>query len=299
MKKLNVLFLVNKKKDNTLAISKEIVTFLMSKDVQVYAEQAISKDIENTLTYQGEKIDFALVLGGDGTILNAAHKYQDKKLPFYGINLGRVGCLADATLENVYDKLNQILSNEHFIEERNVINCKIYNNDKLVHEMVAFNEVSIHRAELFKMLLVNLSINGHNKSSFYADGVILATATGSSAYSLSCGGPLLLPTAKNFVITPIAPQLRVITSLVINDTDTITIDVEDKNHRQDYKDHFPVVFIDGAYRYKINEESKLVVSKSDIVLKIIKTNKEASLFEPNFKVSSSTNDLFITNAKKF
>lgn len=292
-----ILFLVNKKKDEDLSISKEILKFLSTKKVQIFIEKDLKKDFCDFQVFNGEKVDFALVLGGDGTILNFAHTYFD--IPFFGINLGRVGCLTDSSLEESKAKLELILNDKYYVEERNVIHCKIYNKDTLVHEMIAFNEVYVHRGELYKMLLLNLYVNGHNKTSFYADGVIFATATGSSAYSLSCGGPLLLPNAKNFVIAPIAPQLRVITSLVVNDTDTIELDVKDKNHREEYTTNNPVVFIDGKYRYSFKEDSRLIISKSDKVLKIIKTNVEASLFEPIFKVSTSTNDLFIENSKKY
>ena len=162
------------------------------------------------------------------------------------------------------------------------MNCKIYDGEKLSHEMVAFNEVLIHRASLYKMLLINMTINGHNKTSFYADGIIASTATGSSAYSLSCGGPLLLPTAKNFVLTPIAPQLRVITSLVINDTDEVVIDLVDQRKREEYGEFFPTLFIDGAFRFDFNENSKLVLTKSNRILKIVKTDNAKSRIKAFF-----------------
>ncbi len=288
MDKKKILFLVNRKKDKDLSISNEILNYLSLKNVEIYIEKEFKNDFPSFSIYNNEKVDLGLVLGGDGTILNFAHIYFN--IPFFGINLGRVGCLTDSSLEESKQKIDLILSNKYFIEERNVINCKIYDNNKIIHEMIAFNEVYVHRGQLFKMLSLNLTINNHNKTSFFADGVILATATGSSAYSLSCGGPLLLPNAKNFVITPIAPQLRVITSLVINDTDTIELNVFDIDNREEFIDQKPVVIIDGKYRYEFDKHYELKVSKSDTKLQIIKTNKEASLFEPNLKVSLSTND---------
>lgn len=292
MSKFSVLFLVNRNKDLDLSFSKEVVSFLLSHDVKVYCEEPISLEIDNTSSFNNEKIDFAIVIGGDGTVLHFAHKYQELDFPFFGINLGRVGCILDSTKEEYKEKLLKLFDGKYYIEGRNVISCEIYSHDELVNKTLAFNEVSLHRASLYKMLLINMLINDRNKTSFYADGLIAATSTGSSAYNLSCGGPLLLPSAKNFVITPVAPQLRIITSLIVNDTDSITISIENKFDQDDFISHRPAVFIDGAYRIELEIDSKLVITKSNKTLKIIKIENNNSLFEPIFKVSLSSSELF-------
>ena len=293
MKNKNVLFLVNESKDKDLIISKEIIGYLESKQVSVYLEEYLSEKFPCAEVFTpSSKIDFALVLGGDGTLLNKLHKYSDYDFPYFGINLGRVGCLTEATLSNYQNKIECILENKFSVENRSTIEYDIKVNDEITYSGISFNEVSVQRGKLFKMLLINVYVNSSNKTSFYADGVIIATATGSSAYSLSSGGPLLLPTAKNYVITPLCPQLRTITSLVVNDTDVITIDINDTCFRQSYEENKPIVVIDGKTMIEINENSEITIKKSKKYLKLIKVNTEGSLFEPTFKVAMSNKNLF-------
>ena len=270
MKVWNVLILVNEHKDHNLKITKEVITFLNNNNCQVYIEEEISSKVsEAKILNKDSVVDFALVLGGDGTLLNGLHKYVEKDFPYFGINLGRVGCLLEANATNYKDKISSILHDKYFIEKRNTLEYVVKNNEN-TYKGIAFNEVALERGKLFKMLLINMYINGNNKTSFYADGVIVATSTGSSAFSLSSGGPLLLPSAKNFVITPLCPQLRNITSLVVNDTDVISIDIKDLQVRESYKDNKPIVTIDGRIMIDIDENSNLTITKSPKILKIIK-----------------------------
>ncbi|MCI5939064.1 MAG: NAD(+)/NADH kinase [Bacilli bacterium] len=292
MKVWNVLILVNEHKDHNLKITKEVITFLNNNNCQVYIEEEISSKVsEAKILNKDSVVDFALVLGGDGTLLNGLHKYVEKDFPYFGINLGRVGCLLEANTTNYKDKISSILHDKYFIEKRNTLEYVVKNNEN-TYKGIAFNEVALERGKLFKMLLINMYINGNNKTSFYADGVIVATSTGSSAFSLSSGGPLLLPSAKNFVITPLCPQLRNITSLVVNDTDVISIDIKDLQVRESYKDNKPIVTIDGRIMIDIDENSNLTITKSPKILKIIKVNGQESYFEPTFKVAMSNQNLF-------
>lgn len=292
MKVWNVLILVNEHKDHNLKITKEVITFLNNNNCQVYIEEEISSKVsEPKILNKDSVVDFALVLGGDGTLLNGLHKYVEKDFPYFGINLGRVGCLLEANTTNYKDKISSILHDKYFIEKRNTLEYVVKNNEN-TYKGIAFNEVALERGKLFKMLLINMYINGNNKTSFYADGVIVATSTGSSAFSLSSGGPLLLPSAKNFVITPLCPQLRNITSLVVNDTDVISIDIKDLQVRESYKDNKPIVTIDGRIMIDIDENSNLTITKSPKILKIIKVNGQESYFEPTFKVAMSNQNLF-------
>lgn len=291
MKEFKVLILVNPNKDENLSFTKEVIHFLKEKHCQVFIEKEIEKEINEPFYIQNTNIDFAIVLGGDGTLLNKLHTYIDCDFPFFGINLGRVGCLLEGKRTNYKQKIVAILESKYIIEKRNSLAYKIeLKNETLTG--IAFNEVSLSRGNLFKMLRINLSINQMNKTSFYADGVIVATSTGSSAYNLSCGGPLLLPSTKNFVITPVSPQLRCITSLVINDSDEIEIDVREKQCRELYHNNHPIVVIDGKTRIEIDENTKITLVKSLKEFRIIKIKTNTSLFEPPFKVALSSQELF-------
>lgn len=292
MDKRSVLVLVNPAKDEDLLITKEIIAYLKQKNCDVYIEDILNCKLMEKEFNINTFIDFAVVLGGDGTLLNKLHKYIECDFPFFGINLGRVGCLTEASKEDFREKINCILNGKFYIEIRNALECKILKQGKEYFNGVAFNEVCIDRAILYKMLKINLYVNKRNKTSFYADGVIVATSTGSSAYNLSCGGPLLIPSAKNFVITPISPQLKCITSLIVNDTDEISIDISEQTRRQFYHDAKPIVVIDGKSMIEIDEESKIILKKRKKDFKIIKVNYESSLFEPTFKATLFSQELF-------
>lgn len=282
MKKINVLLLVNQNKDKDNIITNQVLNYLKNNDCNVFLENEYTDDVN---------IDFALILGGDGTILNFAHKYEKYDFPFFGINLGRVGCLTEASLDNYKDKLNCIINGKYFIEDRNTIECKVISNGVIKSHGIAFNEVSLQREKFYKMMLISMLVNDNNLTSFYSDGVVVATSTGSSAFSLSCGGPLLLPTARNFVITPISPQLRTITSLVVNDTDVISLDLsKDKTSEEDV-DGKAAIVIDGSKLVEINHDYKVVINKSEKKLRIIKVDGQASLFEPTFKVALSSQNI--------
>ena len=291
MKKFNILLLVNEIKDAAFKFTNTVTDFLLEHGCIAYIEEEYQNYVPKAKIYQNDKIDFALILGGDGTLLNYAHKYCDCDFNFFGINLGRVGCLTEASLDNYEDKLIEILKGNYFIEERNTIECYITKNGVEVMKDLAFNEVSVQRGKLFKMLYINMLVNNNNKTSFYADGLVVSTSTGSSAFNLSCGGPLLLPTARNYVITPINPQLRTITSLVVNDTDVITVDLSEDRIRESYDVEKPLVVIDGYNMIEIDRDDKINLYKSDKKLKIVKVDGQASLFEPTFKIAMSTQNI--------
>ncbi len=290
MKKFNVLVLLNKEKDKEYKIINEVVRFLNTKNCVVFVEEECINNVINVNEYDSNvNVDFALILGGDGTILNFAHKYAEFDFPFFGINLGRVGCLVEASLNNYQEKIESILNGDYLVENRNTIECEIIRDGLVKTKGLAFNEVSLQRAKFYKMMNVSMLVNNNNLTSFYSDGVVVATSTGSSAFSLSCGGPLLLPTAKNFVITPISPQLRTITSLVVNDSDVITLDLSKEIKRM--IDDNAVVVIDGYKLIEISCLDKVIIKKADKKLRIIKVNRQASLFEPTYKVALSSSEV--------
>ena len=291
MKIWHILLLVNIDKDKSLSFTKEVVDFLKENNCIIYVEKKMQEKISDVLMINKDvDIDFCLLLGGDGSLLNKLHEYVEKDYAYFGINLGRVGCLLEATKKTYKEKLKAIFNFQYIVEERNTIFYQTTSSKGELVEGISFNEVAIERGKLFKMLLINMYVNGNNKTSFYADGVIVSTSTGSSAFNLSSGGPLLLPTAKNYVITPLCPQLRDITSLVVNDTDVITIDIKEDNPRQSYETT-SIVVIDGRTMIEINESSKLIIKKSPKKLKILKVDGQGSLFEPTFKVAMSNRNL--------
>ena len=283
---MKVLVISNKKKDVDYTIAKEVVAHLSSINVDVFVEVDAAFELgcsntidENNVLY----IDFAVVIGGDGTILSRAKKYKAYDMPVLGINMGRVGCLAEATPENWKDAVEKIIKGEYKVEKRVSISGALEKASGEKSDIFAFNDVVIQRALSLKMLDIHIKINDTNDTAFFADGVIVATPTGSSAYSLSSGGPLIYPSADAFVITPICAQLKTITSLVVSSNDRIEISVGQHKLR----DINPRLEIDGAEILEIEPGDVLKLEKGAKTLNIIKVNLNSSLYEPIFKVTNT------------
>ena len=276
-----ILLVVNTDKDKDYKLTNELIIFLKTKNLDIYSDN----NIPNTLNLENiNDIDLTIILGGDGTILAFVDKYKNANPLIYGINLGRVGVLTEGDINTYQEDINKILNGKYYLEERNTLNAKLYDQDKLVLDDIAYNEVSIHRASLVKMILIKLLINNHHKTLFYADGVLVSTSTGSSAYNLSSGGPILLPNAANFVITPISPQLRTITSLVTSDKDIIEISLIEEKNRQEYGES-PLLVLDGRKKMTFKPSMKLIIKEGNNKLRIAKINNDTSLFEATSKVA--------------
>lgn len=287
MDKKKILLLVNERRDIDYKITKMVIDYLKNKNVCIYGEDNLAKIFTKINEYQNEDVFLAIIIGGDGTMLRYIQRYKDRNLNVFGINAGRIGCIYDGTVENFRDKLDLILNGEYFIEKRNTIKCILKQKDKEPIESISFNEITLSRGSFPKLLHINLMINNIHNTPFYADGVLVATTTGSTAYNLSCNGPLLLPEAKNFVITPISPQSRLVTSVVVNDSDLIEINLSNMSIKKKYEGNKPVMFVDGNEQYEVDEHSTIIITRSNYSLNIVRTDKDSSLYEPLIKVSRS------------
>lgn len=289
MENKNILILVNENKDYHLQMTGEVIDYLLEKGVTLYGEENLAAKHEKINLFEHQNIWFAVVIGGDGTMMGYAQKYKELHLDVFGISAGRVGCIYDATMKNYKEKLDLIFKGEYFVEKRNSLKCILTfeNGDKI--EATSFNEVTLSRGNFPKLLQINLAINGMHNTPFFADGVLVATTTGSTAYNLSCGGPLLLPDSKNLVITPICPQSRLVTSLIVSDSDEIDINLCRMKIDKVNTNSRPVVFIDGHKRYEVNEKCLLQLRNSGYTLNIIRTDRQSSLYDPIIKVSQASN----------
>jgi len=178
----------------------------------------------HTLTKGSEEPDFAVVLGGDGTMLTAAAQYAYSSVPILGINLGKLGYLTDAEVKNAQTSLKKLLDDNYEIEDRLMLEVEVDNcTDR---PLLALNDVVVHRGQNPRPIRIWLGINNEYVDEFTADGVIVATPTGSTAYNLSAGGPLLKPDAKIMAITPVCPHLLGGRPVVVSATDEILIRID-------------------------------------------------------------------------
>ncbi len=180
---------------------------------------------EGYMDFSVKKLDFFITLGGDGTILSALVHVRDSGVPIVGINLGRLGFLASIEKKRIPEAIQLLKRGMYQIEERNLLylesNFPIFDETRF-----ALNDFTLLKRDTSSMITIHTYINGAYLNSYWADGLIVATPTGSTGYSLSCGGPIIFPNSGNFVITPVAPHNLSVRPVVISDDSVISFDIE-------------------------------------------------------------------------
>lgn len=205
--------------------------------------------------------DMAISIGGDGTFLKAASRVGKKGIPILGINTGRLGFLADISPEEMEETFGEIYNNHYKTEERSVLQLRC-NDDKLMKDPYALNEIAVLKRDSSSMISIHTAINGAPLTTYQADGLVIATPTGSTAYSLSVGGPVIVPHSKTIAITPVAPHSLNVRPIVICDDWEITLDVESRSHNF-------LVAIDGRSE-TCRETTRLSISRADYTIKVVK-----------------------------
>ncbi|MGQ9474150.1 MAG: NAD(+)/NADH kinase, partial [Candidatus Caldatribacteriaceae bacterium] len=188
-------------------------------EAEKLAEFLHSSQVEVTFCTECEKLapkpQMVFVLGGDGTFLSAVHRYAPFGIPLLGIDMGGLGFLAEVSVENMFTAVEKILRGESEVEERMMVECEIvYQNGKGETDF-ALNDVVIYRGPFAQMIRLSTYVDEEFLASFPADGLIIATPTGSSAYSLSAGGPVVFPTLSVFIVTPICAHTLYARSIVV------------------------------------------------------------------------------------
>jgi len=210
--------------------------------------------------FSGE-YDILLSIGGDGTFLESATFVKDKGIPIAGINSGRLGFLANISKSEMESALKNILNKSYSFEERELIELKS-SDEQFGEENFAINEITVQKTDSSSMITVHVYIDGQFLNTYWADGLIISTPTGSTAYSLSAGGPIVAPNAKNYIITPLAPHNLTIRPIVIPNHHTLTLDIEGRD--QNY-----LVSLDR--RHKVFSTSvEIKIKKSKFKIKMLK-----------------------------
>lgn len=207
--------------------------------------------------------DYVISMGGDGTFLKAAVRVGIKSIPLIGINMGRLGFLADVLPGEVETALQAVLEGNYNIEEHTAIQISTNGGDfDGCH--YALNDIAVLKRDIASMIGIHTSIDGSFLVNYQADGLIVTTPTGSTAYSLSNGGPIIVPQTRTLCLTPVAPHSLNIRPIVISDSSTVTLEVESRSHNY-------LVAVDGR-SYTMHEGSTVTISKAPFVTRIVKPN---------------------------
>lgn len=196
---------------------------------------------------------FLIVLGGDGTTLKAARMAAPFDLPILGVNMGRVGFLSEATPEDWPEKIERVLNNEHWLEKRLMLRAEVIRRGKSAGSLIALNDVVVSRGMLLRMVPLHLYVDGDPVTVYMADALIAATPTGSTAYSLAAGGPVLPPQLQNFLVLPVAPHLSFEQALVLHEKAVIMVRLEAQ--------HEAMVTADGQDAIALQGDDEVLITR--------------------------------------
>jgi NAD+ kinase len=260
----------NLSKDKDLSITQTIVHWLQQNEFTALVPLSIAtllkserlKGVEEENLYAA--CDVVISIGGDGTILRTAQKASFTKTPVIGVNLGRLGFLTDVEASCVVDLLEQLKRGEYTIEERIMLLTTIIDPEEESHTFHALNDVSITRGSYSRITEFEIQVNNHLLDIYPADGVIVATPTGSTAYSLSAGGPIVMPYAQNILITPICPHTIYSRCTILSDQDKVSI------HTNNHDGAQMELGVDGQIKMTITPHHKIYIEKSPFVTRLIK-----------------------------
>ncbi|MEE3153435.1 MAG: NAD(+)/NADH kinase [Candidatus Neomarinimicrobiota bacterium] len=259
----------NTDKESFWEILPDILAWSGKKGLDAYLTTRILNH-ENGSTLSSKKIrskddmsvlDFMLVLGGDGTFLSLARAIEHRNTPILGIHLGDLGFLAKVTLKDLFVRLDQVANGDFIVEKRILVKASIKKNGQTIHH-VGLNDFVLSNGQSHRMLNATVSVNGHLVGNYRSDGLIIATPTGSTAYSLSAGGPIVTPEVDSLIITPTAAHTLTSRPLVIPADSKIILDFPDTNDS--------ILFIaDGQVHESLDPSCQVEITKSDYDVKLI------------------------------
>ena len=259
----------NENNDHIFSVFKSLDKHQLDYDVDSQSFDLISK-LDN---YNGDfnfskveklsnEYDFVISIGGDGTILRSANEIGELSIPIIGLNKGRLGFLANSPIEIIDSIIEKITNSNYRISERTIIQVEFEGKTKN-----ALNEISISRKNTTSLITIDTKLNNQYLNTYWADGLIISTPTGSTGYSLSCGGPIIMPDSKNLVLTPIAPHNLNARPLVISDNKQIEISINGREN-----EYF--VSADSQI-FSVNIDSKINISKAPYFLKMVEFEEDS------------------------
>ena len=266
--------------DNVLPFVQQVIDTLDSTKIEIAIYRKFFSFVEkklvlpeNLTTFDSHqdlasKADILLSLGGDGTLLDTISFVRDSQIPVIGINFGRLGFLASINKAEISAAITALINGEYTIDQRSLLNLES-KIGLFGEENFALNDITIHRRDNSAMMIIHAYLNGEFLNSYWADGLIIATPTGSTAYSLSCGGPIILPSAQNFVITPVAPHNLNVRPIIIPDDVELAFEVEARSTK--------FLLTCDSRTETVDRNVKISINKAKFSINLIRLNNETFL----------------------
>jgi NAD+ kinase len=245
----------NIKKQDVVAVLDQVIQYLEQYQVKIVlpadAQKELGRPEWDRYCNTAGDIDLGITLGGDGTILSTARKIAMRGIPFCGINLGRIGFLAEIELSEMKTMLEKIIKNDYYIEERLMLGAVVERTGKTYYISSALNDIVIAKTGVSRMSKLKLYVGGAYTADYWADGLIVATATGSTGYSLSAGGPIVTPNLKAVIITPICPHSFNNRSLVVSEEEEIRLEISSSSDM--------ALSADGQILYNLLPQDQVII----------------------------------------
>lgn len=273
MKKVAIL--PNVQKDKGLAVTKRLVNYLLAKDCEPQLSQEVASLAELPRYAREEKelyqhSDFLISLGGDGTLLGVGRRTAHFQKPILGINLGTLGFLTAEEKNNAEMAIDKVLSGNFKLEKRMMLECTLAKETVRKTGMIALNDICITRGSLYKILEFNVFVNDEYVDTLRADGVIICTPTGSTAYNLSAGGPVLKADAQIMAITPISPHTLTSRPIVVSADDVVTVEINPSREDTPF-----TISADGQDNKTLMGKNVVQIRKASVCTTIIKTKPQS------------------------
>lgn len=267
----NFFIVANADKDTDFELTRTVCDFLTKKGaVCTYQE----KDNFSKYNYANPAnvpsgTDCIIVLGGDGTLIQAARDLCTLNIPVFGVNLGNLGYLTEIDREQIFPALQLLLDDKIFIDNRILIEGKVIRDNEEIYSGLALNDIVLNRVGPLQVINFDLHVNGEFLISYPADGLIVATPTGSTAYNLSAGGPIVKPENDIMVVTPVCPHTLNKSSIILDGSDVLEIVLsKTKNGREER-----AVSFDGGKYFKVKSGDRIVITKSSGIARLVHTKK--------------------------
>lgn len=266
-------------KEDTLPYVQQLFNLLFEKNINFYIHEEYYPRLINNIQFRStpklfseknkdiiKRIDYIFSVGGDGTLLDTITIVKDSNIPIVGINIGRLGFLASIGKNEIEACITALQLNTYTRDQRTLIHLDSNIPGLFGGDNFGLNEFTIHKKDSSAMITIHTYINGEFLMSYWADGLIISTPTGSTGYSLSCGGPIIFPSCENFIITPIAPHNLNIRPIVVSDASVISFEIEGRS------DHF-LVTLDSRFE-SVDASVQLAVRKEDFTATLIRPNEQ-------------------------
>lgn len=260
--------LYNPRIEESMPTAKEIVLFLIENGIP--ARMISSSDecgVEDCL----EAVTLLVVLGGDGTTLRAARISYGREIPILGVNFGRLGFLSEIEPDNWRENFDKLLRGDYWVEKRMMLTASVWQNSHCTGEYHALNDVVISRGGLARVIWLRTQVNGAELATYIADGLIISTPTGSTAYALAAGGPVLPPDLRNILLQPIAPHMTLDRSVILSEGARIRVHVR--------TDHQATLTVDGQSQVDLMTDDLVEVAASTYVSRFIRLGDPAYFYD--------------------